>query len=410
MVAGDGPRSAIRPTGWVLLLSSLAWPWLYLALLSASFILMVVGEGFRVGRQTKMDFLLPSIALLSASFLMSVVFSQVPSLSAYAFGCFLLIVGFCLVVAQILEDEAAFVEAWTVIATAVLFLAVRVIVWRVDEGLNIAAYHIRNNAWLGKLQIAWVLNLFAPLLLARFMSERATVKSALNGITWVLSGTAIHLLFSRMGSLTFAVTTLSVCLINPSYWRRWITLLAAFTGVTLVLIVHSAAMPTHVVSTLIRFDQDASFVIHQGVWREAVRMFLDHPVTGIGLGTYDDVAYSQYQTGGDRHFFRNGWNANNVFLHFLAETGTLGILAWCYLWYAILRFLLRTWRDGDARGRLNSSAVLCALLAFFILSLTEALIGARVHASLRMNLTIGLLVVYGIRLASSMRTRGSCDA
>ncbi len=409
MVAGDGPRITIRATGWVFPLPFLAWPWLYLTLLAASFVLLVPGGALRVGRQTRMDFLHPSIALLAAGFLLSVMFSEVPSLSWFAFVCFLAIVGFSLAVAQILEDETSLAGTSTVMAAAALFLAVRVIVWRFDEGLTIPAFHIRNNAWLGKLQIAWVLNLLAPLLLARFIEERAIVTSALHGITWLLSGTALHLLFSRMGSLTFAVTTLSLCALNPGYWRRWLTLLATFMGVALVLISLSSAMSTYVAASLIGFERDAGFVMRRGVWRETVHMIVDHPVTGIGLGTYDDVAYSQYQTLGDPHFFRNGWHAHNVFLHVLAETGTLGFLAWCYLWYTILRFLLRRWRHGDTPGRLNSNAVLCVLLAFFVLSATEDLIAARVHASLRMNLTLGLLVVYGIRLASWTRPAAAGD-
>jgi hypothetical protein len=40
-----------------------------------------------------------------------------------------------------------------------------------------------------------------------------------------------------------------------------------------------------------------------------------------------------------------------------------------------------------------------------VLSITEVLIGARVHASLRMNLTIGLVVVLG--LCVSKRTSRS---
>ena len=51
-------------------------------------------------------------------------------------------------------------------------------------------------------------------------------------------------------------------------------------------------------------------------------------------------------------------------------------------------------------GRLNSSAVLCVLLAVFVLSMTEATTAARLHASLRMNLTPALLVIYGIHLAA----------
>ena len=36
-------------------------------------------------------------------------------------------------------------------------------------------------------------------------------------------------------------------------------------------------------------------------------------------------------TSADPFFRRHGWHAHNVYLHVLAETGILGLLAWCYL-------------------------------------------------------------------------------
>ena len=140
--------------------------------------------------------------------------------------------------------------------------------------------------------------------------------------------------------------------------------------------------------------------MRRAVWRDTVPMIKDHPLTGIGLGTYDDVAYSQYRSVGEREFFRNGWHAHNVVLHVLAETGIIGFAAWCYFWFAIVRFLLRHWTERDESDRLHSVTGVCLVLAFFVLSLTEVLIAARVHASLRMNLTLALFLGYGCSLAS----------
>lgn len=403
MVTGDAPYPTLRVTRTMHPQPGLVWPWLYLTLFAASLAVLAARGRLRFGRRTGSDFLIPSVALLTGSFLLSVIFSQVRPLSVFAFGCFLAIVGFGCAVAQILEEETAPAEVSIVIAVAAAVLALRVIAWRLDEGFGVQAFHLRNTAWLGKLQLAWVLNLTAPLLLARFMEERTVVGSALQGSAWLLSGAAIYLLFSRMGSVVFALTTVILCAVNPGYWRRWVTLLVVVTSLALPLVRSTGAMSTYVVTSLITL-QDQGAVPRPAIWRETARMILDRPVTGIGLGTYDDVAYSQYRTAGNPGFRRNGWHAHNVFLHVLAETGLIGFLAWCYLWSTIVRFLLRRWRDGDTLGRLDSTAALCVLLAFFALSLTEDLVAARVHASLRMNLTCGLLVIYGIRLASRTRS------
>ena len=92
-----------------------------------------------------------------------------------------------------------------------------------------------------------------------------------------------------------------------------------------------------------------------------------------------------------------------MYLHVLAETGILGLLAWCYFWYAIIARLLGAWKRGDERERLAVAGALWAVLAFLALSTTEVLIGVRVHASLRMNLTLGFIVMLGLHLAPRTR-------
>jgi O-antigen ligase len=402
MVTGDWPEYTLLSTRWVMPLPVLGWPWLYLALLTAAFVLLVSSGKLWVTRPTAASVLHRPLALLTTAFLISVACSQVPSLSWFAFGCFVGIVGFSLMAARIVEDEPGLAGTSIVLAIAASFLAVRVILWRFDEGLAMSAFHIRNNAWLGKIQLAWVFNLVAPFLLARFLGERRIVAAVSYGTAWVLSGAATYVVFSKAGSFAFVLTTLTLCVLNPRSWRRSLTLLAGVMGVTVGLIAVSPTMSSYVLARIIRPDRDAGIGMRLDVWRDAVRMIADHPLTGIGLGTYDDVAYSQYGPLQEyRHFFRNGWHAHNMFLHVLAETGAVGFLAWCYLWFAIVRVQLRRWRAGPDPDRLNSTALLCALTAFFILSLTEAMIAARVYASLRMNLTLGLLVMYGLRRASA---------
>lgn len=397
MVTGDWPRFLLDPPRWGMPLSILAWPWLYLMLLAVSFVLLVSTGVLRWVRSTTTDFLHPPLALLTLTFLLSVAFSQAPSLSQWAFGCFLGVVGFTLAVARILEDETCLTWIPIVIAAAALFLAIRVILWRLDEGLIASASHVRNNAWLGKIQIAWVLNFIAPFLLAGFLRERRVVAAVSYGGAWLLSGAAIYVLFSKVGSLTFALTTLSLCLLNARSWRRWLPPLVGGIGVLVALITASTTMSTRLVVSLIHPDRDVGIVMRRGVWRQTVRMIVDRPVIGVGLGAYDDVAHSQYGPPADPYFFRNGWHAHNVFLHILAETGAVGFLAWCYLGLTIVRVLFRRWRDDEGRGRPNSAAALCVLLAFVVLSMTEAMIAVRVHASLRMNLVLALLVIYGLR-------------
>src|SRR6266542_6473198 len=81
MVTGDWPRSTLLAGRWFVPLPRLGWPWLYLTLLAVSFVVLAASGALRVTRPTAADLLHVPIALLTATFLLSVVFSQAPSLS-----------------------------------------------------------------------------------------------------------------------------------------------------------------------------------------------------------------------------------------------------------------------------------------------------------------------------------------
>jgi O-antigen ligase len=405
MVTGDGPASTVRISKWPSPVPWLAWPWLYLVLITASFVCLAVGRGVTSWRPAHLRFLVPALACLLAAMLASTIFSQVPSLSWVAFLTVMGIVAFGWIVSAVLEGGRPAGAMWPVIAVAVLLLALRVIVWRRDEGLDVVAYQIVNNAWVGKLQLAWVFNLFAPLLMARLLGERTRSLAALYAISWAVAGIATYLLFSRMGSIVFALTTIGVCALNHTYWRKWILVMGIGAVLGGGLFIRSAETFRHVAATLIEYEQNPGVGMRLGVWRDALRLFREHPIVGIGLGTFDEVSYSLPGTTAEPLFFRKGWHAHNVYLHVLAETGLIGLLAWCYFWLVIVGHLGRAWVRGDSRERLNLTGSICALVGFLTLAMTEVLIGARVHASLRMNLTIGLVVALALYDAARVQRR-----
>ncbi len=400
MITGDGPSSTIGVSRWPTPFPFLAWSWLYLVLLVLGVVCVVAGGGLKSWRLPHLRFIVTPLALLLGAFFLSTVTSEVHTLSVMAFLAVLGIVGACWIFALLIEDERIKRTVWPVIAVALLLLGVRVILWRRDEGLNVVAFQVINNAWLGKIQLAWLFNVFAPLLLARAMGERDRGLAALYGITWAVTGVAIYVLFSRMGTMVFGVTTLGVWIFNPAHWRKVLVIMVAGAVIGGALVARSDRMARYVVSTILEPNRNPGVELRLSAWRDAIHLFRSRPITGTGLGTYDEVTYTLADTKADPFFRRAGWHAHNVYLHLLAETGILGLLAWCYFWYAIVARLLGAWRRADRRDRLLGAGALWAVLAFLVLSISEVMIGARVHASLRMNLTIGLVVVMGLYVAT----------
>lgn len=399
MVTGDGPASTVRLAKWATPVPALSWAWLHLIVLAIA-ALVLAAAGLRVWRASRVAFLVRPVAFLLSAFLVSTLLSSAHRLSAEAFLLVLVIAGFGWLSAAVLEDDRARAHAWPVVATALLLLAIRVILWRRDEGLDVVAYQIFNNAWIGKLQLAWIFNLFAPLLLARALGEHRPPWAAFYGLTWVLCGIATYVLFSRMGWVVFGLTTVGVCLLNHAYWRRWLLIMVLTIGLAAGLFSRAVHTSREVASATFESERNPGLAMRLGAWRDALRLFRDHPIAGTGLGTFDEATFTLPGTTADPQFRQQGWHAHNVYLHLLAETGLLGFLAWCYLWFAVLAQLVRTWRRAGPHQRLDTTGALCAVLAFLVLATTEVLIGAHVHASLRMNMTIAFVVVLGV-LSSS---------
>jgi O-antigen ligase len=391
MVTGDGLTNINEPT------PALAWPWLYLVPFGVSFVLMAAAGRIGPRQPARASIVYAPIAGLLVACAISAIFSQEPTLSLIAFGLIAAIALFWWFTAQVLEDHRLAEAAWLMVAIAVLELAVRVIAWRLAEGLDQMPIQIRSVVWLGKLQITWVFNLCAPFLLARFIGDQRRWISIFNGIAWAVVGLANYLLLSRMGTLVFVLTTLAVCLANLPYWRRWVALMGVAGVGGAVVIANNLGMTAFIASTFFDRTQNPGIDMRLRVWEEAWGMFLSHPIAGIGVGTFDEVAYQMPGTRANPDFHLNGWHAHNVLLHVLTEAGVLGLAAWVFLWFVIFRALIRAWKLGTGAGRLFTSATLVYALAFHVLSMTEVLIGARVQSSLQMNLTIALLTLLGLR-------------
>ena len=398
LVTGDGLTNFSEPQPWA------AWPWLYLVAFAVSLPALIVGGRISLRRPTRTALLYPPLAALLAAFALSTIFSSARTLSLHSLGSVAAIAGFCWYLTQILEDERLTDAVWIVTSIGMLYLATRVIAWRIAEGVDRIPLHIPTVAWLGKLQLTWVFNLFAPFLLARFIGEERRWASWLNGAAWIGVGTANYLLLARMGALVFAVTTTAVCLANCGYWKRWAWLIGVAAVGGAVMIASNLRAFSFIASTFLDRSQNAGIDLRLHVWGDAWRMFLAHPLVGIGVGTFDQVAYQMPGNHAIADFHLNGWHAYNTLLHVLTEAGVPGLAAWIFLWFVVVRALVRAWQTGDRQHRLFSSAALVSVAAFQILSMTEVLIAARVQASLRMNLAIALLVVGGLRYALPPRT------
>lgn len=100
-----------------------------------------------------------------------------------------------------------------------------------------------------------------------------------------------------------------------------------------------------------------------GIWRTAWRMYVDHPVNGVGVRGFR-YAYPAYANAGDRFLSAEACGAaegachsHQIVLEILDETGTIGLI----LWLAGLALALRGWRGVSASARERAFPVTVAL-------------------------------------------------
>ena len=97
-------------------------------------------------------------------------------------------------------------------------------------------------------------------------------------------------------------------------------------------------------------------------------MFLDYPVAGTGLGTFE-WAFNGYQRQGESLVFRQ---AHNDYVQVLSETGLVGaaLLAWA-LGVFLLRILVPVLRGVDGEPRWTSIGAAAAVFALIVHSTVD---------------------------------------
>ena len=138
----------------------------------------------------------------------------------------------------------------------------------------------------------------------------------------------------------------------------------------LLLAVALPGVPRHRFQAAITL-QDANIVDRLTIWRSALAMTADHPITGVGVGTFR-LAYDE-SYGAPLHASYASVHAHNLYLHVLAEMGVLGFLGLLWLIFSAARWAWRHVRSSQAsRSRAVAAGVLSAGVVFLIESLFES--------------------------------------
>lgn len=252
---------------------------------------------------------------------------------------------------------------------------------------------------------------FAYVLLARISIERRLI--------WlfcvVMMAVALILSLSRSGILVLGAEV-SLLLLAVTLGRRWLARGDRNGGdrrggEANGLLILGVLVVVAALAFWLRFDQIAlrfratsagaseySVVTRLEYWRASWRMFLDHPVAGVGLGAFPAV-YPQY--GRSTAKYERLEQAHNDYLQLLTDTGLIGAAIALWFLAEVLRLARRQFKR--IRGARSRSRALIA-------GGYTGVIGLLIHSVTDFNLQIAsnaLLFLFVLALATSIRLHTS---
>jgi len=108
------------------------------------------------------------------------------------------------------------------------------------------------------------------------------------------------------------------------------------------------------------------------MWKAAGKMFLEHPIIGVGRANYHEALSPLIARGEVDPVIRDFYHAHNEFLHALATQGLLGGLTLLFLYAAPLVFFIRCFRKRDVAQPYALAGVLL-VLSFIDFGLTQVM-------------------------------------
>jgi len=250
---------------------------------------------------------------------------------------------------------------------------------------------------------AQILVVILPLALDRLWQEHKPILRALAAWSAIVVIISILYTYSRNGllSMLFAVGLLIAQ--RRTGFMPWIVTIALGLGLFQFL------PPTYTerISTLFQFTSssgqitDSSFVGRLSENTAAWKMFLDHPILGVGLGNFR-VYYQDYSRAIGLDPRRTPRSPANLYLELLSEQGLIGTTVFFALMYIVFKGLRSASNQFGKAGLHNEAHMTTALLSGFAGYLFAAINKNSAYANV-------FWVLMGIMLAVAQAAQISLD-
>lgn len=183
-----------------------------------------------------------------------------------------------------------------------------------------------------------------------FLLFRTAARASFLGMAVVLSGWLLWKLLKMRRQVALGIILLALC--------------------SLGLLLYSPLKNNRIISSVTTgLDQDLSFLQRFFTWNVALTNFEQRPIIGRGFDSFSDQYNLEIEKYNNDPEYREKFphtipttnNAHNFFLHFLAETGLVGLAAMLWFWATVV---LKGFRGGNQTSTAVSGMFLIALIAF----------------------------------------------
>jgi hypothetical protein len=219
-------------------------------------------------------------------------------------------------------------------------------------------------------ELSWVLSMGLPLAFGFFEQRRSTFRTMVLLTTLGLAGTCTIMTQSRGGQLAM-LATVGVYFVRRYRWR----------GVIAGLVL---GLPMLLLGGRSGEGAESSSEERLGCWSEALSMFRENPLTGVGAGQFTE-----------HHFL----TAHNSFLLTLAELGPVGFILWTLALYFAFKLTVRIQIDLADRedARIVRSWAMALLASLTGLAVSAFFLSIAYHTALWIYLALPAALYAAVR-------------
>ena len=225
-----------------------------------------------------------------------------------------------------------------------------------------------------KNRYAQVMLVLIPLAVGMLLNERGRVLKLLAAAAGFFTFSAVLLTFSRGAAVALLALVVAALALRVIRLRSAVPLVALALVAVLVVAPDFFARTATLTETTAALTEgrdttDLSVLGRLTLDLAAVRMFVEHPILGVGIANFLELSVDYANPLGMRHF-SSPVPAHNHYLQIAAETGLLGIATFLGLLGYLLSQLWRCRLDALAFRRFEhartAAALLFALLAYLV--------------------------------------------